>query len=106
MVRSEQFAPPPKHRIDAVLWWLMPNRWAGMFLSLVLTLLSLVSGVTCVNAALPDERAFVIPMIVAVVYFIDIHLYGMLVHSWRRRVAWQAYWDHVYRDGDIIRSKP
>jgi len=110
MLRSDngmpdQFAAPPKHRIDTVLWWLIRSRMTVMALALGLTALLMVTAVTCAQALPQHGRSLTIPIAV-VLYFIDLQLQELLIHSWRRRVAWQAYWDHVYRDGDIIRSKP
>ncbi len=103
----EPFSPPPRYRIDSVLWWLIRDRSSVALTCLLIAFLVLYATMR-VNLYLIDVEA---PWPFAVLlgsgaYLLSKWLCRRILMSWRRRLAWQEYWDHVYRDGTIIRSKP
>ncbi len=103
----EPFSLPPRYWIDNILWWLIRDRFSGVLACLLITLLVL-DGTVRANLYLIRTEA---PWPFAVLlgsgaYLLSEWLCRRILMSWRRRLAWQEYWDHVYRDGTIIRSKP
>ena len=101
------FEPPPKHRVDGALWWLIRDRSSVVMAVVSGTLVTLCAAIRlCVLMTdLKIHWPFFV-IVSAAFYLIDCWMYRVILESFSRRVAWQTYWDHVYRDGDIIRSKP